>query len=193
MNRISVGILGATGTVGQRFVQSLANHPFFEVTAVAASDRTAGKRYADGCHWLLSTPIPDGVRDLIVRPVGSELDCRVVFSALPSAVAGSVEEHLAQEGYAVCSNASAHRLDADVPLLIPEVNADHTALISVQRQRRGWKGFIATSPNCSTTQLTLALKPLQASFGLRRVSVVTMQAISGAGYPGVPAMTSWAT
>jgi aspartate-semialdehyde dehydrogenase len=187
MNKIPVGILGATGTVGQRFVQLLADHAWFEVTAVAASERTAGKRYADACHWLLPTPIPDGVRDLVVRPVGSELDCQVIFSALPSAVAGPTEERLAQAGYAVCSNASAHRLDADVPLVIPEVNPDHTALIGAQRQRRGWKGFIVTSANCSTTQLALALKPLQDAFGLRKVSVVTMQAISGAGYPGVPA------
>ena len=188
MNRIPVGILGATGTVGQRFVQLLADHPLFEVAAVAASDRTAGNRYGSACHWLLPTPMPDSVRDLIVRPVGSELDCHVVFSALPSAVARPVEERLAREGYAVCSNASAHRLDADVPLLIPEVNADHTALIDVQRRRRGWKGLITTSANCSTTQLALTLKPLQHAFGLRKVSVVTMQAISGAGYPGVPAM-----
>ncbi len=188
MNRIPVGILGATGTVGQRFVQLLAGHPWFRVAALAASERTAGKRYADACHWLLSTPIPDGVCDLVVHPVGSELDCRVVFSALPSAVARTVEARLAQEGYAVCSNASAHRMDADVPLVIPEVNPDHTALIGAQRQRRGWKGFIVTSANCSTTQLALALKPLQDASGLRKVSVVTMQAISGAGYPGVPAM-----
>jgi len=188
MNKIPVGILGATGTVGQRFVQLLAGHPWFEVTALAASDRSAGQRYADVCRWLLPTPIPDAVRELVVHPIGSELDCRLIFSALPSKVAGPIEERYAQAGHAVCSNAAAHRMDADVPLLIPEVNADHTALIHGQRERRGGNGFIVTSANCSTTQLALALKPLKDAFGLRKLSVVTMQAISGAGYPGLPAL-----
>jgi aspartate-semialdehyde dehydrogenase len=188
MNKLSVGVLGATGTVGQRFIQLVADHPWFEVTAVAASDRSAGQRYAEACHWLLPTPIPDAVRDLVVRPVEPKLDCQLVFSALPSKVAKTAEERFAQAGYVVCSNASSHRLDADVPLLIPEVNPDHTALIDAQRHRRGWKGFIVTSPNCSALPLALTLKPLQDAFGLRRVSVVTMQAVSGAGYPGVPAM-----
>jgi aspartate-semialdehyde dehydrogenase len=188
MNEIPVGILGATGTVGQRFVQLLAGHPWFEVTALAASERSAGQRYADVCRWLLPTPIPDAVRELVVRPMGEELDCRLIFSALPSSVAGPVEEEYAQAGHAVCSNAAAHRMDADVPLLIPEVNADHTALIHGQRERRGGNGFIVTSANCSTTQLALALKPLQDRFGLHALSVVTMQAISGAGYPGLPAL-----
>jgi aspartate-semialdehyde dehydrogenase len=188
MSRIPVGVLGATGTVGQRFVQLLADHPWFRVAALAASGRSAGRRYADACHWLLPTPMPDAVRDLVVRPIGPALDCQVVFSALPSAVAGPVEERCAQAGCAVCSNSASHRLDADAPLLIPEVNPDHTALIPVQRRRRGGNGFIVTSANCSATQLALALKPLCDALGLRRVSVVTMQAISGAGYPGVPAM-----
>jgi aspartate-semialdehyde dehydrogenase len=188
MNQIPVGVLGATGTVGQRFAQLLADHPWFKVTAVAASDRSAGQRYADACHWLLPTPMPDTVRDLVVHPIEPELDCQLVFSALPSGVAGLAEEHFAQAGYAICSNAASHRLDADVPLLIPEVNPDHAALIHAQRRRRGWKGFIVTSANCSATPLALALKPLQDAFGLRRLSVVTMQAVSGAGYPGVPAM-----
>ena len=188
MNEIPVGVLGATGTVGQRFVQLLAGHPWFKVTAVAASDRSAGQRYADACHWLLPTPIPDAVRDFVVRPIEPKLDCQLVFSALPSGVAGPVEEHFARAGYAICSNAASHRMDADVPLLIPEVNPDHTALINAQRRWRGWKGFIVTSANCSATPLALALKPLQDAFGLRRLSVVTMQAVSGAGYPGVPAM-----
>ena len=188
MDRIPVGILGATGTVGQRFVQLLADHPWFKVTALAASDRSAGQPYTDACHWLLPTAMPGAARDLIVHPIGSELDCRLIFSALPSAVAGPVEERYAQAGHVVCSNAAAHRLDDDVPLLIPEVNPDHTALIHTQKHRRGWKGLIVTSANCSTTQLALAIKPLQDAFGLRRLSVVTMQAISGAGYPGVPAM-----
>jgi len=188
MNKIPVGVLGATGMVGQRFVQLLADHPWFRVTALAASDRSGGQRYAEACHWLLPAPIPEDVRDLVVHTVEPELDCQLVFSALPSEVARTVEEHFARAGYVVCSNASSHRLDADVPLLIPEVNPDHTALIDVQRQRRGWRGFIVTSANCSATELVLALKPLQDAFGLRRVSVVTMQAVSGAGYPGASAM-----
>ncbi len=188
MTRIPVGILGATGMVGQRFVQLLADHPWFEVTAVAASDRSAGQRYADACRWLLSTPMPDAVRDLVVQPCEPPLDCRLVFSALPADVAGPAEDRFAGAGYAVCSNAAAHRLDEDAPLLIPEVNADHTALIAAQRRRWGGPGFIVTSPNCSSTELALALKPLHQAFGLRRVFVVTMQALSGAGYPGVPAL-----
>lgn len=188
MPKIPVGILGATGTVGQRFIQLLAHHPWFEVKALAASDQSAGQRYAEACRWLLPTPIPDAARDLVVRPLEAELDCRLVFSALPSSVAGPVEERFAQAGYAVCSNAASHRLDADVPLLIPEVNPDHTALIDAQRRRRGWRGLIVTSANCSSTQLALTLKPLQDHFGLRKLSVVTMQAASGAGYPGVPSM-----
>ncbi len=188
MNKIPVGILGATGMVGQRFVQLLADHPRFEVTALAASDRSAGQRYADACRWLLPTPMPEAVRDLVVQPCAPPLDCRLIFSALPSDVAGPVEEGFAGAGYAVCSNAAAHRLDEDVPLLIPEVNADHTALIAAQRRRRGGPGFIVTSPNCSSTELALALKPLHQAFGLRRLFVVTMQAVSGAGYPGVPAL-----
>jgi len=135
MSKIPVGILGATGTVGQRFIQLLAEHPWFEVRALAASERSVGKVYADACHWLLPTPLPVAVRDLPVRPIEPGLDCRLVFSALPSKVAGPVEERFAQAGYAVCSNAAPHRLVADVPLLIPEVNADHTALIPVQRRQ----------------------------------------------------------
>lgn len=188
MNKIPAGILGATGTVGQRFIQLLADHPWFEVTALAASDRSAGQRYADACHWLLSTPVPRAVGNLVVQPIEPGLDCRLVFSALPSSVAGPMEERFAQAGYAVCSNARAHRLGTDVPLLIPEVNAGHTALIDVQRRQRDWKGLIATSANCTTTPLALALKPLQVAFGLGRLSVVSMQAVSGAGYPGVPSL-----
>ena len=190
MSKIPVGILGATGTVGQRFIQLLANHPWFQVTALTASDRSIKQKYADVCHWLLPTPMPKDVRDMVVQPTegAPDLDCSLVFSALPSESAGLVEEGFAQAGYLVCSNAAAHRLDVDVPLLIPEVNPDHTALIDIQRRKRGWKGLIVTSANCSTTQLVLALKPLQDGFGLRKVYTVTMQAISGAGYPGVPSM-----
>lgn len=188
MHEIPVAVLGATGMVGQRFVQLLADHPWFRITAVAASDRSVGKPYHEACHWVLPTPIPEPVRDLIVQPITPPLDAKLIFSALPSDVAGEAEEAFAQAGYIVCSNASAHRMDPDVPLLIPEVNSDHTALIEIQRARRGWSGAIVTSANCSTTELALAMKPLDIAFGLRRLFVVTLQAISGAGYPGVPSL-----
>lgn len=187
MSKIQVGILGATGTVGQRFIQLLAGHPWFEVTALAASGRSAGQRYADACHWLLPVAIPESVANLVVQPLEPKLDCHLVFSALPSTVAGPVEQDFARAGYAVCSNAAPHRMAAGVPLLIPEVNPDHTAIIHAQRRQEGWSGLIVTSANCSTTQLALALKPVHDAFGLRRLLVVTMQAVSGAGYPGVPA------
>jgi aspartate-semialdehyde dehydrogenase len=188
MSQIAVGILGATGMVGQRFVQLLADHPWFEVTAIAASERSVGQRYADACHWLLPTPMPERVAQLVVGPVEPGLDCRLVFSSLPANVAAVVEAQFAQAGYAVCSNASAHRMGPDVPLLIPEVNADHVALLEVQRARHGWRGWIVTSANCSATQLALVLKPLQDAFGLRALHVTTLQAVSGAGYPGVPSL-----
>jgi aspartate-semialdehyde dehydrogenase len=188
MNRIPAGILGATGMVGQRFVQLLADHPWFKVTSLAASDTSAGRPYAEACRWVLPTPMPEAVRDLMVQSLDEAPDCPLVFSALPSDVAGPVEEHLADSGLVVCTNASAHRLDPDVPLLIPEVNSQHTALIESQRRRRGGQGFVVASANCSATQLALALKPLHDTFGLRQVAVVTMQAVSGAGYPGLPAL-----
>lgn len=187
MSKIQVGILGATGTVGQRTIQLLAGHPWFEVTALAASGRSAGQCYADACHWLLPVAIPESVANLVVQPLEPKLDCHLVFSALPSTVAGPVEQDFARAGYAVCSNAAPHRMAAGVPLLIPEVNPDHTAIIHAQRRQEGWSGLIVTSANCSTTQLALALKPVHDAFGLRRLLVVTMQAVSGAGYPGVPA------
>jgi aspartate-semialdehyde dehydrogenase len=188
VDKIPVGILGATGTVGQRFIQLLADHPWFEVVALAASDRSTGRRYAEACHWLLPTAVPDAVCDMVVHPIEPTMECRLVFSALPADIAGPAEESFARAGYVVCSNASAHRMDADVPLIIPEINADHTGLIDAQRRRRGWDGCIVTSANCSTTALTLALSPLHTGFGLRKLFVVTMQALSGAGYPGVPSM-----
>jgi len=188
MSRIPVGVLGATGIVGQRFVQLLADNPWFEVTAVAASDASVGRSYIEACHWLLPTPMPEPARDLTVHPVEQMLDYRLLFSALPSDVAGPLEEHLADSGVAICTNASAHRMDPDVPLLIPEINSNHTVLLDAQRQRRSGRGFIVASANCSATQLAVALKPLHDVFGLRKVSVVTMQAVSGAGYPGVPAL-----
>ncbi|MBN1643146.1 MAG: aspartate-semialdehyde dehydrogenase [Anaerolineae bacterium] len=188
MVKIPVGVLGATGAVGQRFIQLLDDHPWFEVAALAASDRSVGRTYGEACHWLLATPMPARVRDMVVQPTAPGLACRLVFSALPASVASQVEETFAAAGYAVCSNASAHRMDPDVPLLIPEVNPDHTALLDVQRQRRGWKGLIAASSNCSSMQLTLALKPLHDAFGVDMLHVTTLQAVSGAGYPGVPSL-----
>ncbi len=188
MAKIPVGILGATGIVGQRFVQLLAEHPWFEITAVAASDRSVGRAYAEICHWLLPTPMPAAVAALPVQPVAPPLDCQLIFSALPASAAQEAEAAFARAGYGVCSNASAHRMAADVPLLIPEVNPEHLALIPAQRRRWGSAGYIVTSANCSTTQLALALKPLDDAFGVRGVAVVTLQAASGAGYPGFPAL-----
>jgi aspartate-semialdehyde dehydrogenase len=186
MDRIPAGVLGATGTVGQRFIQLLEGHPWFEVAAVAASGRSAGQRYAEACHWLLPTPMPKAVASLTVQPIEPGFDCRLVFSALPSEVARATEQSFATAGYVVCTNAAPHRMEAEVPLLIPEVNADHTVLIDTQRQQRGWRGLVVASANCTTTQLALGLKPLHDAFGLKRLFVATMQAVSGAGYPGVP-------
>ncbi len=186
--KIPVGVLGATGAVGQRFIQLLADHPWFEITALAASERSVGRRYVDACHWLLATPMPGIVRDMVVQETAPGLDCRVIFASLPGQVAGPIEQAFAKAGYFVCSNASAHRMAADVPLLVPEINADHTALIDTQRRRRGWKGLIAASANCSTTAMALPLKPLHDALGIRKLFVVTLQAISGAGYPGVSSL-----
>jgi aspartate-semialdehyde dehydrogenase len=174
--------------VGQRFVQLLAAHPWFEITALAASERSVGRPYGEACHWVVSEEVPAPVRDIVVQECKPDLPCRLVFSALPAEVAGPVEEGFAAAGYAVSSNARSHRLDPDVPLLIPEVNPDHLALIEIQRRRRGWKGFIVTSPNCSVTQLVLALTPLWERFRIEAVNITTMQALSGAGYPGVPSL-----
>jgi aspartate-semialdehyde dehydrogenase len=189
--KIKVGILGATGAVGQRFIQLLDGHPWFEVGVLTASDRSAGKRYGEACRWLLRGGMPESVRGMRLvpsEPSAIGADVQLLFSALPGAAAGDVEDALAEAGYAVCSNASAHRMDPDVPLLIPDVNPDHTGLIPVQRARRGRQGFIVCNPNCTTTHLVCALKPLQDAFGLASVNVVSMQAISGAGYPGVSAL-----
>lgn len=185
---IPVGVLGATGAVGQRFVQLLDGHPWFRVTALAASARSAGQPYGRACRWLLPTDMPAWAREMTVQPAQPNLNCRLVFSALPGSAAGQVEEEFAAAGYAVCSNASAHRRDPDVPILIPEVNPEHLGLIPVQQSRRNWPGFIVAKPNCSSTHLVTALKPLWDAFGLDRVFVTTLQAVSGAGYPGVPSL-----
>ena len=186
--KIPVGVLGATGAVGQRFVQLLAEHPWFDLAVVAASERSAGKSYGEACSWKLDIPMPAAARAMVVQPAEPGLACGVVFSALDAAVAGPVEEAFAAAGYAVLSNARNHRMAGDVPLLVPEVNPDHAGLIKTQRQRRGWTGFIATNPNCSTATLVLALAPLERRFGLEAVAVTTLQAISGAGYPGLPSL-----
>lgn len=186
--KIKVGVLGATGAVGQRFVQMLQNHPWFEISALCASERSAGKRYADACNWNLRGGMPEHLQDVILQDCEPGVDAQIVFSALPSESAATVEPAFAKAGYGVCSNASTHRYDADVPLLIPEVNPEHLALLDIQRQKRGWSGFIATNPNCSTTHLVSALHPLHARFGISKIFVVTMQAVSGAGYPGVSSM-----
>ena len=189
--RIKVGILGATGAVGQRFVQLLADHPWFEIAALTASDRSAGKKYGDAAKWLLRGGMPAATAEMQLVPTEPSAiprDVSMLFSALPGSTAGQVEEDLAAAGFAVCSNASSHRMDPDVPLLIPDVNPEHTALIRVQQARRGWRGFIVTNPNCTATHLVCALKPLHDAFGLAAVNVVSMQALSGAGYPGVSAL-----
>ena len=183
------GVLGATGIVGQRLVKLLSEHPWFELTEVAASERSSGRTYAEAVRWHLETPIPNVAGKLVVQGVEPTLNCDFVFSALDSSVAGSVEEDFARAGYPVVSNSRNHRMDADVPLLIPEVNASHLNAIPVQQKNRGYDaGFIVTNPNCSTAGLVLVLKPLADAFGLERIFVVTLQAISGAGYPGVASM-----
>ncbi len=183
MSKIEVGILGATGSVGQKFIQLLENHPFFKVTEVAASDRSAGKKYSEAVNWFLPSAIPGDVAGLIVKPCEPVLKSRIVFSALDASVAGEIETEFAKNGYMVVSNSKNHRFDADVPLLIPEVNPDHLGLLKIQKYGKG--GGIVTNPNCSTIGLVIALKPLADKFGLEAVNVVTMQALSGAGYPGV--------
>jgi len=183
------GVLGATGIVGQRVVKLLSEHPWFELTEVAASERSSGRTYAEAVRWHLETPIPPVARNLVVQGVEPGLNCDFVFSALDSSVAGPVEEDFARAGYPVVSNSRNHRMDADVPLLIPEVNASHLDAIPIQQKNRGYDtGFIVTNPNCSTAGLVLVLKPLADVFGLERIFVVTLQAISGAGYPGVASM-----
>jgi aspartate-semialdehyde dehydrogenase len=186
MSRLPVAVLGATGMVGQRFIQLLADHPNFVVTAVTGSGRSAGRTYRDACRWVLDSAMPPAVADLPVLSEDAPLEPRLVFSALPSDAAARHEARLAALGHIVCSNASHHRMDADVPLLMPEVNPDHLALLHVQRRRRGWSGAIVTNPNCTSMPVTMVLKPLHDAFGLTRVLVVSMQALSGAGYPGVP-------
>jgi aspartate-semialdehyde dehydrogenase len=188
MKKLRVGILGATGMVGQRFIELLEQHPQFEITALAASDRSQGKRYEQACKWRLTGEMPLAVRALDVHPPAPPLDCDLIFSSLPGDVAREAEESFARAGYPVISNSSAFRMDEDVPLLIPEVNHEHLALLDVQRRRFDSGGYIVTNPNCSTIMIALALAPLHAAFGVRAIIATTMQALSGAGYPGVASL-----
>jgi len=183
-----VGILGATGMVGQRFIQLLVDHPQFEVTAVAASDRSQGKAFGEACTWRLGGEMPAAVRTLPVQPPAPPLDCDLVFSSLPGDIARETEGSFAAAGYPVISNSSAFRMDEDVPLLIPEVNHEHIGLLEGQRKKYPQGGFIVTNPNCSTIMLALALAPLHAAFGVEASVATTLQALSGAGYPGVASL-----
>jgi aspartate-semialdehyde dehydrogenase len=188
MKKIEVGILGATGMVGQRFVSLLEHHPWFEVAWLAASERSAGKTYAEACNWRVRDPMPKAARELPVHECKPGKAPQLVFSSLDSKVAGDVEKDFARTGHVVLSNSSNHRMDADVPLLIPEVNPDHLILVRTQRKERGWKGMIITNPNCTTIGLVMSLAPLEKTFGLEKVLMTSMQAVSGAGYPGVPTL-----
>jgi aspartate-semialdehyde dehydrogenase len=187
-NKLPVGILGATGIVGQRFIQLLEHHPWFEVSWLAASDRSEGKPYAQAARWRLKTAIPERIAQMIVSPATPVGAPKIIFAALDSAIAKEMEPAFAAAGCAVVSNSSALRMQSDVPLVIPEVNADHIPLIEVQGWRRKSGGFAVTNPNCSAIGLVLALAPLHQKFGLETVMAVTMQAVSGAGYPGVASL-----
>jgi aspartate-semialdehyde dehydrogenase len=183
--RIPVAVLGATGSVGQKFISLLADHPWFEVKMVAASDKSAGKKYKDAVNWILNDPLPEAIGELEVKNCVPEKNLHIAFSGLDSSVAGNIEKDFANAGYTVISNSKNHRMDKDVPLLVPEINPDHLQLIKKQNYKNG---CIVTNPNCSTIGLVLSLKPLVDKFGIESVNVVTMQAISGAGYPGVSAL-----
>lgn len=189
MKKIRAGILGATGTVGQRLCQLLEGHPQFEVTSLAASDRSAGKKYPEAGDWKLRSSVPAGVRDLVIQPIEPPLDCDIIFSGLPSRVSKEVEADFARAGYPVISNSSCNRMEEDVPLVIPEINPDHLGLIEIQKQKRGFdKGFIVTNPNCAVMSFAPPLAALHRAFGLESVVVTTLQAVSGAGYPGVSSL-----
>jgi aspartate-semialdehyde dehydrogenase len=190
MAKIKAGVLGATGAVGQRFIDGLKDHPWFELTSLAASERSAGKKYSEAAKWRLESEMPENAADMTVVNVNpKEVEADVVFSALPSDEAKRVELEFAAAGFAVASNASAYRMAADVPLLIPECNHEHLGIVKIQQEKRGWEngGFLVTNPNCTTIMFTLALKPLM-KFGIKSVQIASMQAVSGAGYEGVPSM-----
>ena len=186
--KIPVCILGATGTVGQKFVRLLSDHPWFEIAAVAASSASAGKRFGDVVRWREQSDLPPAIADLTIAECAPPLPGAVAFSALDAEVAGPIEQAFARAGAYVVTNTRTHRMEPDVPLLIPEANADHLVLIDRQREARGWSGAILANPNCSTAALALALAPLHRAFTIERLFVSTMQAVSGAGYPGVPSL-----
>ncbi|MSR06073.1 MAG: aspartate-semialdehyde dehydrogenase [Gemmatimonadetes bacterium] len=183
-----VAILGATGAVGQKFVTLLADHPWFEIAALAASERSAGKKYGDAVRWLDPTPLPRHIADMPVLACEPGIPGAIAFSGMDASVAGPIEQAFAAAGRAVVTNTRNHRMDADVPLLIPEINPESLSLLTLQRSQRQWKGFIVANPNCSTIVLAMALAPLHRAFGVEKVFVATMQATSGAGYPGVPSL-----
>ena len=188
-SQIPVAVLGATGSVGQRFISLLDKHPWFKVVALAASDRSVGQKYSRAARWVLDDPMPEYARDMVVVPASTDcIDAKIVFSALHTEIATEVEPQFAKAGAAVCSNASSYRRGEDVPLLLPEINADHIQLVKYQRQQKGWSGCIVTNPNCTSTGLTIALKVLDTAFGVKQVIAVSLQALSGAGYPGVPSL-----
>jgi aspartate-semialdehyde dehydrogenase len=187
--KIPVAVLGANGSVGQRFVQLLENHPWFEIQCLTGSDRSIGKPYSQSCHWILQERMPEPAAGMILQNNEDAIkNCRIAFSAMPADQARDVEPVLAAAGLAVVSNASAYRMEKDVPILLPEINPDHTELVKMQMKNRGWKGFIVTNPNCTSTGMTVALKPLLDNFGIKRLMAVSLQALSGAGYPGVASM-----
>ena len=169
-NKIPVTILGATGMVGQRFVQLLSNHPWFRITALGGSERSEGKKYKDACQWRIDGEMPVEIEDLVIQNAQPSTDAKIIFSEV---------------GYFVCSNASAFRYEEDVPVIIPDINYDHIGMLETQKKNRGWKGAIITSPNCTTTGIALPLKPLHDAFGIKKIFAVSMQAVSGAGYPGL--------
>lgn len=183
--KIRVAVLGATGTVGQKFIELLQDHPYFEISELAASERSSGKEYREAVNWILPSPIPDKLGQMRIKSCQEPLESLILFSGLDASVAGEIESRYAEQGHFVISNSRNHRFDQDVPLLIPEVNPSHLELLKSQKTRGG----IVTNPNCSTIGLVIALKPLLDSFGLEAVNVVTMQALSGAGYPGVPSLS----
>ena len=188
MRKLEVAILGATGAVGQRFIQLLSDHPWFEVAEVIGSERSAGRPYGEAANWVLDGQPDERVANLTVKSLHDNLSSPLVFSALPKEAAREVEMPLAEAGHVVCTNASVHRMVEDVPLLLPEVNPTHLSLIDVQRERRGWTtGALVANSNCTTMPVIMALKPL-LPFGIERFHMVTMQAISGAGYPGVASL-----
>ncbi|MBD3387935.1 MAG: aspartate-semialdehyde dehydrogenase [Candidatus Altiarchaeales archaeon] len=193
MKKLNVGVLGATGMVGQRFIEGLEHHPYFKIACLAASDRSAGKPYREAAKWYLAGDIPKHVGDMKVELIGTgiidEFDLDIVFSAIPSSVAKEVEGSFAEQ-VPVYSNTKTYRMESDVPLVVADVNPHHLDLVKVQKENRGWNGHIVTNPNCSTIGLVVPLKPILDEFGLEWVNVCTMQALSGAGYDGVPSMAA---